>query len=149
MSCIGAKRTSAKRLTSAKCQQQRKSPTLDQSPSSRRATSGTRGDQLLHQFRVMAKLEFWRPQRGVSSTSNSHIFIPGDIPFISFLLRELGLVVGPCTPTPCTSNETFTLPAFFELEVTGTLSPPKGLLRILCNCRMRQAQCLRGSISPF
>ena len=48
----------------------------------------------------------------------SHIFIPGDIPFISFLL-----VAGPCAPTPSTSSETCTLPAFSNSKVIGSLSP--------------------------
>jgi hypothetical protein len=49
---------------------------------------------------------------------NSHIFIPGDMPFISFLL-----VAGPCAPTPSTSRETCTLPAFSNSKVIGSLSP--------------------------
>jgi len=53
---------------------------------------------------------------------NSHIFIPGDMPFISFLLPEPGVAVGPSAPAPCTSSETVTLPAFSNSSVTGTLS---------------------------
>jgi len=36
---------------------------------------------------------------GIARSPISHIFIPGDMPFISFLL-----VAGPCAPTPSTSR---------------------------------------------
>jgi hypothetical protein len=80
---------------------------------------------------TILELPHQNPERWVSrGTPNSHIFISGDIPFISFLLPELGVVVGPCAPTPCTSNESFTLPAFSNSRMTGTLSPRlSGLLR--------------------
>ena len=55
---------------------------------------------------------------GIARSPNSHIFIPGDMPFISFLL-----VAGPCAPTPSTSRETCTLPAFSNSKVIGSLSP--------------------------
>ena len=55
--------------------------------------------------------------------SLAHIFIPGDMPFISSLLLEPGVVVGPFAPRPWTSSETVTLPAFSNSSVTGTLSP--------------------------
>jgi hypothetical protein len=60
---------------------------------------------------------------GIALNSNSHIFIPGDIPFIPFLLPELGEAVGPCAPTPSTSRDTCTLPAFSNSKVIGSLSP--------------------------
>jgi hypothetical protein len=60
---------------------------------------------------------------GIALNPNSHIFIPGDIPFIPFLLPELGEAVGPCEPTPSTSRDTCTLPAFSNSSVIGSLSP--------------------------
>ena len=55
---------------------------------------------------------------GIARSPISHIFIPGDMPFISFLL-----VASPCAPTPSTSRETCTLPAFSNSKVIGSLSP--------------------------
>src|SRR5258708_1676714 len=53
----------------------------------------------------------------------SHIFMPEGIFFISMLPPELSAPAGPCAPTPCTSSESFTLPAFSNSSVSGTLSP--------------------------
>jgi hypothetical protein len=55
---------------------------------------------------------------GIARSRISYIFIPGDMPFISSLR-----VAGSCAPTPSTSRETCTLPAFSNSKVIGSLSP--------------------------
>jgi hypothetical protein len=60
----------------------------------------------------------WLPPAAIARSPISHIFIPGDMPFISFLL-----VAGPCAPTPSTSRKICTLPAFSNSRVIGSLSP--------------------------
>src|ERR1700694_668551 len=53
-----------------------------------------------------------------------HFFIPAgsDIFFMS-ISPALPAPAGAWAPTPCTSSETFTLPALSNSSVTGTLSP--------------------------
>ena len=59
----------------------------------------------------------------------SHIFVPEGI-FMSILPSLLSLPAGARAPTPCTSSEIVTLPAFSNSSVTGSLSPCfSGLLR--------------------
>src|SRR5258708_21650827 len=52
-----------------------------------------------------------------------YIFMPSGIFFMSILPPASPAAAGPCAPTPCTSSESFTLPAFSNSRVTGTLSP--------------------------
>src|SRR5260370_32474678 len=59
-----------------------------------------------------------------------YIFMPPGIFFMSTLPPALPAPAGACAPMPWTSNESFTLPAFSNSSVTGTLSPClSGLLR--------------------
>ncbi len=62
-----------------------------------------------------------RPGLTAFQDRQPHIFCPGFI-FI-FMSMPPAAAPGPCEPTPSTSNETFTLPAFSNSSVTGTLSP--------------------------
>src|SRR3984885_716310 len=57
-----------------------------------------------------------------------HIFCPGFMSISMSMAPDAD--PGPCAPTPCTSNESFTLPAFSNSSVTDTLSPRlSGLFR--------------------
>ena len=51
-----------------------------------------------------------------------HIFAPERF-FTCVWPSELSAPAGPCAPTPITSNESFTLPAFSNSSMSGTLSP--------------------------
>ena len=81
-----------------------------------------------HAARTMAARASER--RPSTSSIEPHIFMPEGIFFMSMLPPESSAPAGPCAPTPSTSSETFTLPAFSNSSVTGTFSPClSGLLR--------------------